>query len=152
MHFILNVTVEIKLHITRFRFIVWEFYYVYEYIMIYYREYKNIYDKTTTKAFLKVQSRIKYIQVHEWQINIKEDIYSLRFNVYYNYQKKYFFFSKDHALITHENFCLCGIYICVLKGLGQNDMYNYQYKNKTTDIYSYPEVTSILKSWVTLTI
>lgn len=60
--------------------------------MIYYREYKNIYDKTTTKAFLKVQSRIKYIQVHEWQINIKEDIYSLRFNVYYNYQKKYFFF------------------------------------------------------------
>lgn len=36
--------------------------------------------------------------------------------------------------------------MCVLKGLGQNDMYNYQYKNKTTDIYSYPEVTSILKS------
>lgn len=33
--------------------------------MIYYREYKNIYDKTTTKAFLKVQSRIKYIQVNE---------------------------------------------------------------------------------------
>lgn len=45
--------------------------------------------------------------------------------------KKNTFFSKDHALITHENFCLCGIYICVLKGLGQNDMYNYQYKNKT---------------------
>lgn len=58
-------------------------------------------------------------------------------------------FFKDH--LSPKKTSVSMVHIRVLKlGLGQIDMYNYQYKNKTTDIYRYPEVTSILKSGVTL--
>lgn len=58
--------------------------------------------------------------------------------------KMLFYFYKDHSSPMKTSVSMA--YICVLKGLGQNNtcMYNYHYKNKTTDIYRYPEVASIL--------
>lgn len=56
--------------------------------------------------------------------------------------KMLFYFYKDHSSPMKTSVSMA--YICVLKGLGQNHMYNFHYKNKTTDIYRYPEVVSIL--------
>lgn len=56
--------------------------------------------------------------------------------------KMLFYFYKDHSSPMKTSVSMA--YICVLKGLGQNHMYNFHYKNKTTDIYRYPEVASIL--------
>lgn len=56
--------------------------------------------------------------------------------------KMLFYFHKYHSSPMKTSVSMA--YICVLKGLGQNHMYNFHYKNKTTDIYRYPEVASIL--------
>lgn len=56
--------------------------------------------------------------------------------------KMLFYFYKYHSSPMKTSVSMA--YICVLKGLGQNHMYNFHYKNKTTDIYRYSEVANIL--------
>lgn len=62
---------------------------------------------------------------------------------------KMFFYFYKYYLLFMKIFVFM-VYICVLKGFGQNYMYNFYYKNKIIDIYRYFEVVSILSYIVEL--